>query len=119
MACQLGYSRRRFSALASLVPFSSSLTSSLTFHSLQIFSFTFKCYECKGQLVVQTNPKDADYDFISGIRRKVQAFDTKEAGSMGYFDTNNISQIKDKVRLDEERRTEGCSEASAAYRPPI
>ncbi|GMI28773.1 hypothetical protein TrRE_jg12589, partial [Triparma retinervis] len=42
------------------------------YFSTKIYSFTFKCYECKGKLVMQTNPKDADYDFVSGIRRKVQ-----------------------------------------------
>ncbi|GMI16477.1 hypothetical protein TrLO_g12843 [Triparma laevis f. longispina] len=70
------------------------------FYSSKIYKFTLKCYECKGTMVLRTNPEKADYDFVSGIRRKVETWDTDAAGSLGVFDMNNKSQLHSKPAAD-------------------
>ncbi|GMH76504.1 hypothetical protein TrVE_jg7975 [Triparma verrucosa] len=67
------------------------------FYTTKIYKFTFKCYECKNPMVLRTNPEKADYDFVSGIRRKVETWDTEAAGSLGVFDMNNKSQLHSKT----------------------
>jgi coiled-coil domain-containing protein 130 len=37
--------------------------------------------------VIRTNPKERGFDYVSGIHKQIQEFDTKEAGTVGYIDT--------------------------------
>uniref|UniRef100_A0A7S2WQQ1 Splicing factor YJU2 n=1 Tax=Rhizochromulina marina TaxID=1034831 RepID=A0A7S2WQQ1_9STRA len=40
----------------------------------QIFKFTMKCHSCSHELVIATDPKNTDYDFRSGIKKKDEEF---------------------------------------------
>ena len=86
-----------------------------SFYSSKIYKFTFKCYECKGVMVLRTNPEKADYDFVSGIRRKEEGWDTAEAESLGVFEMNNKSQLKataaDPIGKLERDKVSTCEKA--------
>ena len=47
------------------------------------------CRRCgDSEFVIRTNPKGRCFDYISGIKKKVEEFDTAEAGSLGVIDTD-------------------------------
>ncbi len=39
-----------------------------------------KCPTCKNRLVIRTDPKNADYEYVEGIRRREQEYDPEEIG---------------------------------------
>ncbi len=58
------------------------------YFSTKIWEFTMKCRACKeSKFVIRTNPKDRCFDYCSGIKKKVEEFDTANAGSLGVIDT--------------------------------
>ena len=65
-----------------------------SFYTSKLYTFAMKCYTCKSEMVLRNNPEKADYDFLKGIRRKVETWDTSEAGSRGVFDMNVKGELK-------------------------
>lgn len=63
------------------------------YYSTKIYDFTMKCRHCKNLFVLRTNPKEKCYDYISGIKRKVEEFDTVAAESLGVIDTDYGNSI--------------------------
>lgn len=41
-----------------------------------------KCATCKNNLVIRTDPKNCDYEFVEGIRRKEQGYDLEVSGNV-------------------------------------
>ncbi|KAL7474384.1 hypothetical protein ACHAW6_000359 [Cyclotella cf. meneghiniana] len=72
----------------------------------KIYEFTTKCRACAGcEFKIRTNPKEQAFDYVVGIRRKVEEFDSLEAGTHGVIDTDvgaGIYQYKDGKLLDAE-----------------
>ena len=63
------------------------------YYTTKIWEFTMTCRVCvssekKQTFVIRTNPKERCFDYTSGIRKKQEDFDTKEAQSLGYIDTD-------------------------------
>ena len=59
-----------------------------------IYKFTMKCRICAiEEFVIQTDPKNRDFEYVQGIHRQVQEFDTAEAGTAGVIDTENGNKI--------------------------
>ena len=59
------------------------------YHTTKVWEFTMKCRICaKEQFVLRTNPKERAYDYVHGIKRKMEEFDTVEAQSLGVIDTD-------------------------------
>lgn len=55
----------------------------------KIYEFTTKCRACaKCEFKIRTNPKEQTFDYVSGIRRKIEEFDSREAGTLGVIDTD-------------------------------
>lgn len=55
----------------------------------KIYEFTTKCRACAAcEFKIRTNPKEQRFDYVSGIRRKVEEFDSAEAGTLGVVDTD-------------------------------
>jgi coiled-coil domain-containing protein 130 len=53
-----------------------------------IYKFIMTCRVCsKNEFVIQTNPKEKCFDYVEGIHKQVQEFDTSEAGTAGVIDT--------------------------------
>ena len=43
-----------------------------------IWEFSMKCHLCDTLLVIRTDPKGRDYEFVSGVRRKVEEFEPED-----------------------------------------
>jgi hypothetical protein len=55
----------------------------------KIYEFTTKCRACAAcEFKIRTNPKDQSFDYVSGIRKKIEEFDSAEAGTHGVIDTD-------------------------------
>jgi coiled-coil domain-containing protein 130 len=55
----------------------------------KIYEFTIKCRACAAcEFKIRTNPKEQSFDYVSGIRKKVEEFDSAEAGTLGVIDTD-------------------------------
>jgi hypothetical protein len=64
------------------------------YFSTPIYKFTLKCRICaKAEFVIQTNPKERGFDYLEGIHKQVQEFDTKEAGTAGVIDTEHGNKL--------------------------
>jgi len=60
------------------------------YFSTKIWEFTMKCRACsESKFVIRTNPKGRCFDYLSGIKKKVEEFDTIDAGSLGVIDTDD------------------------------
>jgi coiled-coil domain-containing protein 130 len=59
-----------------------------------IYEFRMKCRICAAvEFVIRTNPKQQSFDYVSGIHKQVQEFDTVEAGTVGVIDTENGNRL--------------------------
>lgn len=59
-----------------------------------IYEFRMKCRICAAvEFVIRTNPKEQSFDYVSGIHKQVQEFDTVEAGTAGVIDTENANRL--------------------------
>ncbi len=47
------------------------------YFSTNIFSFSMNCATCKGEFVIRTDPANADYEFVSGIKKQEYEFEGK------------------------------------------
>lgn len=59
------------------------------YHSTKIWEFAMKCRVCQHPFVIRTNPQQKTFDYISGIKKRVDEFDTVENQSLGVLDTEN------------------------------
>lgn len=51
-----------------------------TYFSTDILSFRMKCHLCSNWMEIHTDPKNADYVCISGVRRKVEEYTADAIG---------------------------------------
>lgn len=58
-----------------------------TYFSSKIWEFRMTCRECSNPFAIRTNPKERCFDYVSGIKKKIEEFDTTEAKSLGVIDT--------------------------------
>ncbi|GFH44296.1 hypothetical protein CTEN210_00770 [Chaetoceros tenuissimus] len=52
-----------------------------------IYEFEMKCRLCQHVFHIRTNPKEQCFDYVSGIKRKTEEFDTVDNKSLGVIDT--------------------------------
>lgn len=58
------------------------------YYTTRIYEFATTCRACGGcTFTIRTNPKERTFDYVTGIRRKVEEFNTAEAGTHGIIDT--------------------------------
>jgi len=77
------------------------------YFTTKIYEFTTRCRKCGDvEFRIRTNPKERTFDYVSGIRKKVEEFDSAEAGTHGVIDTelgNGILQYKNgKIQGDDQ-----------------
>ena len=59
------------------------------YFTTKIYEFTTKCRACaQSTFTIRTNPKERTFDYVEGIRKKVEEFDTTEAETAGVIDTD-------------------------------
>ena len=83
------------------------------YHSTPILQFRLKCHLCDNIMILQTDPQNRDYVFISGGRRKEQRWDPSENEQVIPMDREEREKIddnamyrlehgaRDKAKLDE------------------
>jgi hypothetical protein len=85
------------------------------YFTTKIYEFSTTCRACgECEFKIRTNPKERTFDYVMGIRKKVEEFDSAAAGTHGVIDTefgNGILQYKNgKV---EEGSEEGATTVDA------
>jgi hypothetical protein len=63
------------------------------YHTSKIYEFTMKCCTCKQEFRIRNDPQRSMFVYVSGIKRKIEEFDTIEAESHGIIDTDNGNMI--------------------------
>jgi coiled-coil domain-containing protein 130 len=58
------------------------------YHSTKIYEFRMKCRQCQHPFAIRTNPEQKCFDYVIGIKKKMEEFDTVEAKSLGVIDTD-------------------------------
>ncbi|KAL7493935.1 hypothetical protein ACHAWT_005332 [Skeletonema menzelii] len=59
------------------------------YFSSKIYEFTTKCRSCADcEFRIRTNPKERTFDYVVGIRKKIEEFNSVEAGTKGVIDTD-------------------------------
>mmetsp|Transcript_12082 Transcript_12082/g.14979 ORF Transcript_12082/g.14979 Transcript_12082/m.14979 type:complete len:380 (-) Transcript_12082:45-1184(-) len=65
------------------------------YFTTKIWEFAMNCRSCTiSNFKIRTNPKDRCFDYCSGIKKKVEEFDTVEAGTLGIIDTDDGNGIQ-------------------------
>jgi len=60
-----------------------------SYFTTKIWDFEMKCRACaKCIFLIKTNPKDRCFDYVKGIKKKVEEFDTVEAETLGVIETD-------------------------------
>lgn len=79
------------------------------YFTTKIYEFTTTCRACgKCEFKIRTNPKERTFDYVVGIRKKIEEFDSAEAGTYGVIDTefgNGILQYKNGKVVGEAATT--------------
>jgi hypothetical protein len=64
------------------------------YFSTPVYKFSMTCRVCnKCEFVIQTNPKERSFDYLEGIHKQVQEFDTRQAGTAGVIDTDHGNKL--------------------------
>lgn len=53
------------------------------YFSTPVYEFAMKCATCPQRFVIRTDPQHRDYEFVSGIRRKVEGYTVETARDSG------------------------------------
>ena len=71
------------------------------YFSTKIYEFTTRCRSCAScQFKIRTNPRERSFDYVEGIRKKLEEFDTLEAGTAGVIDTEISNSIISSYKLN-------------------
>jgi len=60
------------------------------YFTTKIWEFRTRCRSCSAcDFVIRTNPRGRTFDYVSGIRKKVEEWDPEDAESPGVFDSES------------------------------
>jgi hypothetical protein len=89
------------------------------YYSTTIWSFEMKCPSCSTLFLIKTDPKNTDYEFAEGARRKETEYDPVRAGTEE-FDLDeerirrssnamaHLEHVKEDQRKAEKKKTRLC-----------
>ena len=66
------------------------------YFSTPIYEFTMACYYCPMVFVMRTDPKNRDYEYVSGVRRKVEEFQPEDN------ETYALKTDEEKMRMEKD-----------------
>lgn len=64
------------------------------YFTTKIWQFTMTCHQCKGKMVVRTDPKTSQYIMHEGIRGKVESFSADANGTIELLDSEDRERMK-------------------------
>ena len=69
------------------------------YFTTKIWEFTMKCRSCaSSKFIIRTNPKGRCFDYCHGIKKKMEEFDTLDAGTLGIIDTEDGNKIQKSLK---------------------
>ncbi|KAI3634530.1 hypothetical protein MIR68_007441 [Amoeboaphelidium protococcarum] len=70
--------------------------------SIDVFQFSMKCLECQQQIVIQTDPQNATYICVEGVRAKTKVYEASNIGALDTSDHRLINVYEDEqIDLDD------------------
>ena len=88
-----------------------------TYFTSDVFEFQMNCHLCGQRFIIKTDPENRDYEFVSGLHRKVETFDVKEIGTREFDDKEQAlmrGKISKKSCTPTRTRSTSVSAASSA-----
>ena len=74
-----------------------------TYFTSDVFEFQMNCHLCGQRFIIKTDPENRDYEFVSGLHRKVETFDVKEIGTREFDDKEQALMRADAIRSLENK----------------
>ena len=74
-----------------------------TYFTSDVFEFQMNCHLCGQRFIIKTDPQNRDYEFVSGLHRKVETFDVKEIGTREFDDKEQALMRADAIRSLENK----------------
>lgn len=68
-----------------------------------IFEFQMNCHLCGQKFIIKTDPQNRTYEFVYGLRRKVDQFDVKDNGTKEFDDKEQALMRADAIRSLENK----------------
>lgn len=75
------------------------------YFSTKIYQFTMTCPSCSHQFIIRTDPKNRDYEFVEGIRKKEESFTSADNETIDISD-----EKRDEIRSHAIMRLEKTQE---------
>nr|KAJ3421220.1 hypothetical protein HK105_004212 [Polyrhizophydium stewartii] len=88
------------------------------YYTSPIFSFRMKCHLCSGWIEIHTDHKNAEFEIISGARRRETEYDAEDIGVIDLKDDKYRAKLADDALFKLEHETADAQRAQEA-RPRI
>ncbi len=80
-----------------------------TYFSSDVFEFQMNCHLCGQRFIIKTDPQNRDYEFVSGLRRKVETFDVKDIGTREFDEKEQALMRTDAIRSLENKEVDAMN----------
>ena len=80
-----------------------------TYFSSDVFEFQMNCHLCGQRFIIKTDPQNRDYEFVSGLRRKVETFDVKDIGTREFDEKEQALMRTDAIRSLENKEEDALN----------
>ena len=74
-----------------------------------IFEFQMNCHLCGQKFIIKTDPQNRTYEFVYGLRRKVDTFDAKDNGTKEFDDKEQALMRSDAIRSLENKEEDALN----------
>lgn len=80
-----------------------------TYFTSDIFEFQMNCHLCGQRFIIKTDPQNRDYEFVFGLRRKVETFDVKDIGTREFDEKEQALMRTDAIRSLENKEQDSLN----------
>lgn len=86
-----------------------------TYFTSDVFEFQMNCHLCGQRFIIKTDPQNRDYEFVFGLRRKVETFDAKDIGTREFKDEKEQAIMRmDAIRSLENKEEDALNSQRVA-----
>lgn len=85
------------------------------YHSTTIWELRMKCTACSQRFVIRTDPEHRDYEFVSGAKRKLEAFEAEDNETVKLLDEDARQKLLNDpiLRMEHQEHDKQRAEAAA------
>lgn len=80
-----------------------------TYFTSDVFEFQMNCHLCGQRFIIKTDPQNRDYEFVFGLRRKIETFDVKDIGTREFDDKEQALMRMDAIRSLENKEEDSLN----------